>query len=823
MKGIRNAKSLINNWFKSKNWQAFDFQKAVWNAYLEGNSGLLHSTTGSGKTLAVAIAPILEWIAGNPNYINSKEIAPLTILWVTPLRALAEDTTNAILKPINELCLPWSVESRTGDTPQAVKKKQKNKLPTVLITTPESLSVLLSYPNSIDLFSSLKLVVCDEWHELLSSKRGVMTELCLAHLKPRLPNMRIWGVSATLGNTNTAMEVLLGVGSNKKVLIEGKVEKQIIIESIIPDEIEHFPQVGHLGLSLLPQVVREILSTNSVLVFTNTRAQCEAWFQAIVDFCPELIGKIALHHGSLEKDTRQFVEQSISNGRIKCVVCTSSLDLGVDFSPVDIVIQIGSPKGVARFQQRAGRSGHRPGVPSKIIFVPTNAFELIEIVAVREAIKNKKIEPREPYLMALDVLSQHCVTLALANGFKRENLFNEVKSTYSFQDLTEEDFDWVLEFITKGGKCLYNYADFHKVIIEDDNYIVTNKQIALRHRLSIGTITGDNVIKVKYLNGPNIGSIEENFISKLSKGDVFIFSGKVLEFVHFKDMTAFVKKSKAETGVIPQWMGGRMPLSTELADSVRNQLNLITNKQYNYNELSTLEPIFEVQRSWSSIPRSNELLLEKLIYKKKYYYFIYPFEGFLANEGLASLLAYRISQTEPITFKLSVSDYGFQLLTDKEIDIKKHIENGLFNTHNLKLDLLESVNSVEIARRHFREIARVAGLTFIGYPGAKPQSRHLQASGSNFFDVFRKFDSDNMIYQQAFREVLNRQLEINRIESALKRMENSKLIIKNLDNPSPFCFPIMTNFIRASLSSEKVSDRIEKLKQSLEKEILKRN
>lgn len=805
----------INSWFNLQGWQPFPFQQKVWKEYLKGSSGLIHASTGTGKTYAAFMGPLIEYMK-----TDTRETG-LKILWITPLRALASDTLQALQKPVNDLNLGWRVEKRTGDTSSSQRLKQSKQLPEILITTPESLSLLLSYSNSEKQFKSLRLVVVDEWHELISSKRGVLTELCIARLKKWNNNLRIWGLSATLGNTETAMQTLLGSDSANGKLIKGLVPKKILISTIIPPVVERFPWAGHLGINLLNDVVKEIHAAKSCLVFTNTRSQTEIWFQAILNYKPEWAGLIALHHGSLDKDERKAVENLLAAGKLKCVVATSSLDLGVDFSPVDKVIQIGSPKGIARLLQRAGRSGHNPGRTSLVTCVPTNAFELIEFAAAKSAIDNGFIEPRFSIKNPLDVLSQHLVTIALGTGFKYNEMFNEVKSTNAFSNITKQEWDWVLDFVSKGGPALRAYPEYSKVILKDDLYIVENKTTARRHRMSIGTITSDSSVMIQYLKGGKIGTVEESFISKMKRGDTFIFGGKVLEYVRIKDMTLWVRKAKKNSGSIPQWMGGRMPLSTELAFKVRQKLNESKEGIFNSSEMKAVKPILQLQSKWSVIPADDEILIERIKTREGYHLFFYPFEGKLVHEGIASLLAFRVSRLKPITFSISTNDYGFELLSASEIPIEEAIKKNLFSVEGLVDDIFASLNSSEMAKRQFRGIARIAGLIFQGYPGSNKSVRQIQASSGLFYEVFTKYDSENLLLKQASREVLENQLEQNRLYETLKRISSAAIILLDVPNPTPLAFPIMVNRFREKLSSEKLSDRVKRMQIQLEKQALR--
>ncbi|HWA83072.1 MAG TPA: ligase-associated DNA damage response DEXH box helicase, partial [Fimbriimonadaceae bacterium] len=625
------------------------------------------SATGTGKTYSAWLGPVLEFLQ-EPEEAHPERGAALRVLWVTPLRALASDTITSLLLPVEELGLPWTVEGRTGDTTQSLRAKQKNRLPTALVTTPESLSIFLSNAGAAELFSQLRLVVVDEWHELMSTKRGVMTELALARLRAICPSMRTWGVSATLGNLKESLHALLGENFQgpEPALVEGSLEKRVIIDTLLPKNISRFPWAGHFGAQMLGPVISAIEESGTCLLFANTRSHAELWYQDILNAKPEWIDEVGLHHGSLDRAVRDEVEEGLKSGRLRAVVCTSSLDLGVDFSPVDRVLQIGSPKGVARLMQRAGRSGHRPGVPSRITCVPTHAFEMVDMAAAREAVKLGKIESREGINKPLDVLAQHLVTIAAGDGFEYQEMLREVRTSYAYRDLSEQEWNWTLEFVTTGGSSLRAYPEYQKVVLRDGRYVVEDQGIARRHRMAIGTIVSDAAMSVQYLNGAKIGTVEESFIARLKPGDKLLFGGRPLAFVRVRDMTAWVRKASNLKGAVPRWMGGRVPLSGELSNAIRDELDFAKNGELRSPEMQTLHPILELQARWSEIPASDEFLIESVFDAEGHHLFFYPFEGRLVHEGLAALFAYRISRLQPITFSLAMNDYGFELLSPEK-------------------------------------------------------------------------------------------------------------------------------------------------------------
>jgi ATP-dependent Lhr-like helicase len=810
-------------WFESRGWHAFDFQREVWRAYLAGESGLIHAATGTGKTYAAWWAALLEYLSdeylSRPVRRRARSSSlPLRVLWITPLRALAADTAGALLEPVTDLDLPWTVETRTGDTSASLRSRQSRQLPTALVTTPESLSLLLSRENASAQFADLRAVVVDEWHELMGTKRGVQTQLALARLRGICPRLRTWGLSATIGNIDEAKTTLLGMRPSRSRIVRGVEPKTVVVDSLIPPVIERFPWAGHLGTQMIAQVVAAIEEGETSIVFTNTRSQTEIWYQAILAERPEWAGTIALHHGSLDRKRREWVEEGLRTAKLRCVVATSSLDLGVDFSPVDRVLQIGSPKGIARLLQRAGRSGHRPGALSRVTCVPTHTLELIEVAAARDGMEAGAIESRYPVTRPLDVLAQHVVTIAAGEGFQPDELLHEVRQTQAFGDLPDDEWQWVLGFVSNGGAALEGYPEYSKVVPgEDGVWRVEDRTIARRHRMSIGTIVGDAHIGIQYLRGSRLGTVEESFIARLSPGDRFVFAGTPLEFVRVRDMVAWVRRAPNVSGSIPRWQGSRLPLSGELASALRSRLGEAAEGMFRGPEMEALRPILEVQRKWSSIPRPGEFLIERVKTREGFHLFFFPFEGRLVHEGLAALFAWRISRLEPITFSMSFNDYGFELLSPDEAPIDAALDGGLLDPSNLVDDIPSSLNATEMAKRQFREIARVAGLVFPGFPHSGKSARQLQASSGLFFDVFRRYDSGNMLLSQAHREVLERQLERTRLGHTLQRLANAKVVVTTPPRTPPLAFPLLIDRTRERVSSEKLADRIRRMQRALER------
>ncbi len=799
------------NWFKTQGWCPFDFQREAWQAYAVGFSGMVNAPTGSGKTYSLLIPILLE------SFSVGKAKGPKAI-WITPIRALGKEIELAAIKASTGLGTKWKVGVRTGDTSTKERARQKESPPDFLITTPESLHLLLSQKGCGLYFENLQAIVVDEWHELIGSKRGVLMELALSRLKGIRPSLKVWGISATIGNMDQSLQVLLGnfYQTNRYKVIKAQIEKKVEIISIFPDELERMPWSGHLGIQLLDKVIPIIHNSTSTLIFTNTRSFAEIWYQKLLAKAPELSGILAMHHGSISAVTRNWVEDQLHEGKLKAVVCTSSLDLGVDFRPVETIIQVGSPKGVARFLQRAGRSGHQPGATSRIYFLPTNSLELTEAAALREAINQKIVEDRLPYIRSFDVLVQYLVTLAVGDGFRPEEILNELRETVSYASITEEEWIWCLNFIVSGGEALTAYDEYRKVIVEEGIYKVESKQIAQKHRLSIGTIVGDTLMHVKYATGKYLGTIEEYFISSLHIGDVFWFAGQCLELVRIKEMEAHVRKSKRKSGKVPSWQGGRMPLSSQLSEMIRLKIDEAARNKESDEEMRFLKPLMDLQKNRSHLPTKSEFLIEYFQSNEGYHVVMYPFEGRNVHEGLGALVAYRIAKIIPITFSIAMNDYGFELLSDQPIPIFEAVETNVLGMEHLSIDIYASINATEMARRKFRDIAAISGLVFKGMPGKRMKDKHLQSSSQLFFNVFHEYESDNLLLLQAFEEVMDFQLEEARLRQALERIAQQKIVITQPAKPTPFAFPIMVDRTREKLSTEKLEDRIKKMKMEYE-------
>ena len=878
MKRLRGPDAPLRAWFEAQGWTPAPFQREVWRRYLAGESGLLQTPTGSGKTLAALGGPLLEALAleaaaakrtpraaskaktstsmpvkaatrragagdaaarlssKSPSVsmavtgdatlepadtaVHSTARAPrtrnaprdLSLLWITPLRALAADTLRAMRTPIEALGLDWQIGLRTGDASARDKRLAREGKLDALITTPESLSLLLSYPDTGPRLATLRCVIVDEWHELLGNKRGVLLQLALARLRALNPALRIWGVSATLGNLDEARDALLP-HLPEAPTVAGVAPKVMTIDTLLPDEDERFPWGGHLGLAQLPRVLERLMAERTSLLFCNTRSQAELWHRALSAVWPEAPETLALHHGSLDPKLRGDAENGLRDGSVRCVVATSSLDLGVDFPAVDQVLQIGSPKGVARLLQRAGRAKHRPGEAGHVVCVPTHALELVEYAAAREAVAQGTIESRPAPRLSLDVLAQHCVTLALGGGFTGDALLAEVRRTQAFRALDDTSWRAVLDFIVQGGQALAHYPDFRRVERDGDLYRVTDRRVALRHRLSIGTITSDGAVRVKLMRGGGLGAVEESFIGRMRPGDRFQFAGRTLELVRLEDMTAYVRVAKAGSGTVPKWNGGRMPLSSALAHEVER----VFDGARRAPEMQAIARLLDLQDHLSALPAPDRLLVEWVQARGGRHLFVFPFAGRHVHEGLAALLALRWGRRVRNSFTFAVNDYGLVLSPAQAVEIEAADVTALLTPERLLEDLRESLNLAELARRQFRDIARVAGLLPPSLPGRAPRSmRQLQASSGLLFDVLRQHDPEQMLLALAEREVFAAQLEVVRLRETLEDCSRRTLDLHPMKTFTPMSFPLWAESLRGQLSTEDWRTRVQRAAERLE-------
>lgn len=787
----------ILEWFKKKNWEPLAFQRKAWEAIALGKSGIISVPTGAGKTYAAYMGALFQ--------LEPKK--GLQLLYITPLRALARDLEIALQCPIEDLNLPLRVEKRTGDTTSSARQKQAKNPPEILLTTPESLSLLLTDLMAKVKFQNLRYIIIDEWHELMGNKRGVLLELALAHLKKWNPGVQIWGLTATIGNLHEAGRVLVGE-DRQATFIAAEIPREVNLQTLLPDSVDGLPWAGHFGIRMLPLVLKKLTPDRSTLIFTNTRSQAERWFQAISDAKPEWKKIMALHHSSIDRKIRESIEEKTKSGEIRFVVCTSSLDLGIDFSQVEEVIQIGSPKSIARLLQRAGRSSHRPLTPCNLTIVPTNALEIAELNGYRMALYDHRIEKRIPLKNTYDVLLQHVTSCAIGGGFTDSELYEEIKTTYAFKDLSRDMYEDALHFLTTGGKALNAYPEYKKLSKEGSRYTLLDKKIISRHRMNIGTITSDSHVPVKMARGKLVGTVEESFVASLQPGQAFIFGGKVLELIQYRDLTAYVRPSKQKSPTSAVWQGSRLPFSAPLGHYLRKAVD---HPSSSFPESHLLSEIFTIQNKLSHVPKENEVLVEILKSREGWHLLLYPFEGKIIHQGLAYLIAHRLSKDIPRTFTLSSNDYGLELLSHDEIH-EDEITPALFADIDLENEINAVQNLHELGRGFFRDIARIAGLVFQGFPGRHKTNRQIQASSGLIYEVFSKYDPMNLLYVQSKEEILTKYFDFDRLKEVLHRLNTSEIVLKSINRFTPFSLPLYIERTSGHLSTEDLAARIEKIK-----------
>ncbi len=801
MKKLKVSPDLITQWLTLKNWKLLPFQQEAWDQDAQGKSGLISVPTGAGKTYAAYLPALLR--------LHRQAGKGIHILYITPLRALAKDLEYALKKPLEELGLPYRVEKRTGDTTATAKSKQKKSPPEILLTTPESLSLLLTDPEAASKFSRLQTIIIDEWHELLSSKRGVLLELCLSKLKSIQPKVQIWGLTATIGNLQEAAQICVGC-DRLPVIVTAKMPREVILDAILPESFNQLPWSGYLGLRLLPEVLKQLDPLHPTLIFTNTRAQAEKWFQAILEKKPDWAHLMALHHSSIDKKSRELIEEGLKVGRLSFVICTSSLDLGIDLPHVEKVIQIGSPKSIARLIQRAGRSSHQPLTPCHIAIVPTHALELLELKSYRLALSEGLIEERQPFKNCYDVLIQYLTTCAIGGGFEAASLFAEIKTTVSYAELSRAEFDRCLQFLVSGGEALQAYPEYKKLILKDQLYCVEDPLVIRRHKMNSGTISSDPTVTVKLMKGKTLGLVEESFLTQLKTGDTFLFAGRRLKLVQYRDLTAYVRLTEGTNTQTPSWKGNRLPFSAPLGHVLRRAL---TTKDIKGTEEALLKELLHLQHMTSHLPQENELLIEVLKSREGWHLFIYPFEGKTIHEGLALLVAHRLSKMRRATLTLSCNDYGFEILSNQPFDLT-FIKAALFSADQAQQEMQGLTNLQEASKGCFRDIARIAGLCFPGFPGKHKSHRQVHISTSLLFEVFQKYDPTNLLLEQAKREVWEKQVGNKRFESVLARLYSAKLVIRSLEKMSPLALPLFIERVSERLSTESLLERIQNIQAS---------
>ena len=788
----------LTGWLHSRGWAWFPHQLETLKAALTGKDILLCAPTGAGKTLS-GFLPSLTELLNTP-----KRPKGLHTLYISPLKALTVDVHRSIGKPIEDLKLPITYETRTGDTPASKRSRQKTKPPDILMTTPESLALLLSYDNAAEYFANLRYIIIDELHALMHSKRGDLLSLGLTRLQT-ISNAQRIGLSATVADPQTAGEWLF---AKEGVIVTAPTRTVPNIQ--ILQAKKRIPWAGHMALYAMPEIYDAISQGGMSIIFVNTRAQAELIFQNLWKLNEKTL-KIALHHGSLERELRRKVEEKMAQGELDCVVATSSLDLGIDWAEVDLVIQIGAPKGVSRLLQRIGRSNHRLNEPSRALLVPTNRFEYIECVAAQTAILHGELDGIAPKKGGLDVLAQHIFGTACSRPFQPDELYNEVVSAWPYKDLTRIDFDRILEFVKNGGYSLQAYDRYKRLELnEDGRYALTHPSFARQYRMNIGTIVEAPVLRVK-MGRRKLGVIEEYFINHLAPGDTFLFAGNVVQFEGIRDGVVMVSRTTSANPKIPSYDGGKLPISTHLSLRVRDLLETPDNWQ----------PLPERVRNWLSLqkeksllPGTDHLLVESFPRRGKHYLVAYPFAGRNAHQTLGFLIMRRMKRNGDKPLGFVASDYALIIWS---MGKPQNIDD-LFSVDLLGEELHEWLADTPLLKRTFRENAVIAGLIERRHPGQQKTGRQMTFSSDLIYDVLHKYEPDHILLRAAWQDATGGLIDTGRLSDMLVTFKD-KLLIKNLKKVSPLAVPMMLEIARESAPRKDRSEYyLEELEQKLMEE-----
>ena len=790
-------------WLKKKGWSLYDHQIETLRLIKKGFDVILHAPTGGGKTIGGFMPSIDDFI--NNNY-KSQEFHTL---YISPLKALTTDVQRNLLNPINDLKINIKVETRTSDTSTYNKAKQIKKPPNFLMTTPESFALLMARTDVINLFKNLKFVIIDELHTFFDSKRGHLLSLNVARLRSIKP-FQVIGLSATLKNTNLAKKYLSNNKNTKLVSIQSKVAPEITILN----SGNRIPWSGHSPRYALSEIYSEILKFKSSILFVNTRAQAEILFESLWAINNKN-KKIAIHHGSLEKELRKKVEKEIVEGHVECVVATSSLDLGLDWGNIDLVMQIGAPKGVARLVQRIGRANHTINTPSRAILVPTNCFEYVECIAAKECVELNFLEDEIYSEGSLDVLAQHIVGVAISQRFKKEDLYKQIKEAWPYRNLNIEDFEKTLSFVENGGYSLQAYEEYSRLRRDGEYYEIRDKSLVTKYKMNIGTIVEAEMLRLRVGNR-YLGNIEEWFISGLSAGDTFIFGGKRLMFEKVIGNIAYAKITALEHQKIPSFKGGNLPLSTHLSKTVRK----IFSKRLEAVDLpDSLKKWSELQTKFSSFPKENEFLVETFKRKngkqEKYYMAVHPFEGRNTHQTLGFLILRRIKKLGVQPFGFVANDYSILFSFSKEIeDI-----DFLFSQDILIEDLYEWLEETPLIKRLFREIAIISGLIYKNLPGNQKTGKQVTFNTDLIYEVLRKHEPHHILLKITTENAKKDLVDLDRLSTFLFRIKN-KIKINKLNRASALAFSLLFEYHKETPDKNELDNfYLEKLENELLEEV----
>ncbi|MBX7494227.1 ligase-associated DNA damage response DEXH box helicase [Qipengyuania sp. 1NDW9] len=792
----------IESWFSGRGWRVRRHQAEMLEASDAGCHALLVADTGAGKTLG-GFLPTLAAFA--PSRLDGAEPPKgLHTLYVSPLKALAHDVQRNLLTPIEEIGLPITVETRSGDTPSDRKKRQRTRPPNVLLTTPESLSLLLSYPDSFEMFAGLKRIVIDEVHAFATGKRGDLLALALSRLQAIAPGLQRTALSATVARPEGFREWLAPWGEIDEVaLVQGEEGAPAEVEILLPDE-ERVPWGGHAATWAIPQLYEEIRSNNTTLVFTNTRFLAEYIFQHLWDVNDENL-PIGIHHGSLSKEARRKVEGAMARGELRALVATASLDLGVDWGDIDLVVQMGAPKGSSRLLQRIGRANHRLDQPSRALLVPGNRFEFLEATAAKEAVDEGKRDGEDFRPGGLDVLAQHVMACACAAPFQEDELLREVKSSLAYAWVDDEVWQRVLTFVATGGYALQAYDKFKRIVRDTQGvWRLTHPEQAARHRLNAGIIIDSEMLEVRINSGRgrggrSLGKVEERFAAQLSPGDTFAFAGMSLEVVKLQDMEVLVKAATSNA-MIPSYGGARMPLTTHLAERVRTML---VDRAGWARFPDDVREWLEVQDWRSQMPGPGQLLVESFPHAKRHYSVYYTFEGWNANQSLGMLITRRMEDRGLMPGGFVANDYSLAVWGLKPVDDPA----PLLSPDILQDEFIEWVQNSHLLRRVFREVAVIGGLVERQHPGKRKTGKQVTFSTDLIYDVLRKYEPDHVLLEAAWADARERMTDVGRLGDLLDRSAEQLVHVK-LDRVSPLAVPVMVMIGREATPQGSVDDEL---------------
>ncbi|MCK0098934.1 ligase-associated DNA damage response DEXH box helicase [Qipengyuania sp. S6317L1] len=792
--------SEIQSWFDARGWRIRRHQLDMLTKAREGRDALLVADTGAGKTLAGFLPTLCDFApsGGEPPEDG------LHTLYVSPLKALAHDVKRNLLTPIEEIGLPIRVETRSGDTSSDRKKRQREKPPHVLLTTPESLSLLLSYPESMELFRTLKRVVIDEVHAFATGKRGDLLALALARLQRLAPDMQRVALSATLANPLSFQEWLTAQPADdtgeiqKADLVLGEDGAEPEVDILLPIE-ERVPWGGHAGRWAVGQLMEAIAANRTTLVFTNTRFLAEFIFQCLWEVNEDNL-PIGVHHGSLSKEARRRVEDAMAAGELRALVCTASLDLGVDWGDIDLVVQMGAPKGSSRLLQRIGRAGHRLDTPSRAVLVPGNRFEFLEAMAAKDAVDEGMRDGEEFRAGGLDVLAQHVMACACAAPFHEDDLLAEIRSSMAYAWLDKATFERVLHFVESGGYALKAYDKFKRIVRDKAGvWRLSHPNQAQRHRMNAGIIVDSEMLQVRFKNGRQLGKVEERFAAQLSAGDTFFFAGMSLEVESVKDMDVIVRAAKT-SATIPSYGGLRLPLTSHLATRVQAMLD----DRAGWGRFpDDVREWLEVQDYRSRLPKPGELLVESFPHGGKHYTVYYTFEGWNANQSLGMLITRRMESLGLMPAGFVANDYTLAVWGLKPVTDPK----PLLSPDILTEEFTDWVTESHLLRRAFREVAVISGLIERQHPGKRKTGKQVTFSTDLIYDVLKKYEPDHVLLEAAWADARARMTDVGRLADLLERSQH-ELVHVELERVSPLAVPVMTMIGREAVPQGAVDDEL---------------